>query len=114
MPANDATGTFGSDIAAAVRAEFGRQNKRAIQLVDVLTVSRPTAYDRYHGRTPFTADELDKVASFLGISAYDLVASAETARPTQPKQTVVIPVAESPVDVMAQPARATRSRRGAA
>lgn len=110
MPGNDDIGSFGADIAAAVRAEFGRQNKRAIRLVDVLSVSTPTAYDRWHGRTSYSTEDLDKVADFLGISAYDLVASAE--RTSHTGVAAALPAPE--IDVMAQPPRSTRPRRGAA
>lgn len=104
--------TFASSIASAVRAELERKGKRRSDLIAVLDMSRPTISGRLNGHTPFTADELDKVATFLGITAYDLIDSAalgrrfaesdpatEAARITAPQQ-----------DAWAQPSRA-RARR---
>lgn len=110
MPAN--ADTFSASIAAAVLAELGRQGKKRTDLTTPLGLSRPTISGRLNGHTPFTADELDKVASFLGITAFDLIDSAalgrrfsdsdparETVRITPPQQ-----------DAWAQPSRA-RARR---
>lgn len=106
------TDTFADSIASAVRAELGRQGKRLTDLTAPLGLSRQTISGRLNGHTPFTADELDKVASFLGITAYDLIDSAalgkrfsdanpspEAPRITPPQQ-----------DAWAQPSR-SRSRR---
>lgn len=104
--------TFSTSIASAVRAELGRQGKKLTDLTAPLGLSRPTISGRLNGHTPFTADELDKVASFLGITAYDLIDSAalgkrfsdanpatESARVAPPQQ-----------DAWAQPSRAKARR----
>lgn len=103
--------TFSTSIASAVRAELGRQGKKLTDLTAPLGLSRPTISGRLNGHTPFTADELDKVASFLGITAYDLIDSAALGRrfaeanPT-PDASRFTP----PQDAWAQPSR-SRSRR---
>ncbi len=75
MPANTDL-DYQESIAAAVRAEFGRRGIRRSELSNVIGRSRPTASGRWHGTTPYTADELDRVASFLGITPYNLNESA--------------------------------------
>lgn len=104
---NDPTTT---SVASAVRAEFSRQNKPKTALAKVIGVSRPTAYGRLRGDTPFTTKELGQIAEFLGITTYNLMSSAElgdrfadgapvdeAARTTPPQE-----------DIWAQPARAKR------
>lgn len=109
MPAT--TDTFSASIASAVRAELGRQGKKLTDLTVPLGLSRPTISGRLNGHTPFTADELDKIASFLGLTAYDLIDSAALGRrfaeanPT-PGAARITP----PQDSWAQPSR-SRSRR---
>lgn len=63
-------------IAAAVRAEFARRGIKQAALPGVIGRSRPTADGRWHGTSPYTATELEKVASFLDLSPYDLNDSA--------------------------------------
>lgn len=111
MTANTDTGTFSHNIAGAVRAEFGRQGKQRTELATVLGVSRPTAYSRYNGNTPFTAEELDKVASFLNISAFDLVESAGLAARFTGRTSDSVTAALPPVDPFAQPARSKRAKK---
>ena len=109
MPAN--ADTFSASIAAAVLAELGRQGKKRTDLTIPLGLSRPTVSGRLNGHTPFTADELDKVASFLGITAYDLIDSAALGR--RFAESNPSPEASSftpPQDAWAQPSR-SRSRR---
>lgn len=109
MPAN--TDTFSTSIASAVRAELGRQGKKPADLTTALGLSRPTVTGRLNGTTPFTADELDRVATFLGITAYDLIDSAALGKrfgvtTSTPEVTRITP----PQDAWAQPSR-SRSRR---
>jgi hypothetical protein len=107
MPNND---TFSTSIAQAVRAELGRQGRKLNALVAPLGLSWPTVSSRLNGHTPFTADELDRIASFLGITAYDLIDSAALGRrfnesmPT-PDVARITPTQE---DDWAQPARSKR------
>lgn len=110
MPAN--TDTFSADIVSAVRAEMGRRGKKVQDLVVALGLSRPTVSSRLNGHTPFTAKELDQVAKFLGISAYDLIESAELgARFNGPSQDSQAAVFEPPADPWAQPSRSKRARK---
>lgn len=99
-------------VASAVRAELSRQDKPKTAIAAVIGVTRPTAYSRLRGDTPFTTKELGQVAQFLGMTTYNLMASAElgdrfadanpdseASRMTPPQQ-----------DAWAQPSR-SRSRR---
>lgn len=101
---------YQQSIAAAVRAEFGRRGYKLTDLSQVIERSRPTAAGRWHGQSPYVADEIDKVATFLGITPYDLNESAalgqrfaagphEVARITPPR------------DIWEQPARSRARRR---
>lgn len=102
--------TFSTSIASAVRAELGRQGKKLTDLTAPLGLSRPTISGRLNGHTPFTADELDKVAGFLGITAYDLIDSAALGKrfsdstPTHDDAARITP----PQDAWAQPSRSKR------
>jgi transcriptional regulator with XRE-family HTH domain len=101
--------TFSTSIAAAVRAEMGRQGKKFKELVAPLGLSYPTVSGRLNGHTPFTAAELDKVARFLGITAYDLIDSAALggrfSESTKSSEVVRI---TPPQDDWAQPSRSKR------
>ncbi|MEZ7755577.1 hypothetical protein O5Y58_08690 [Microbacterium paraoxydans] len=67
---------FNEAVAGAVRAELARANKKAIDLVAVLGLSKPTIYARVAGTYPFAPAELEKVASFIGITTQDILLSA--------------------------------------
>lgn len=108
MPTND---TFSTSIAQAVRAELGRQGRKLNALVAPLGLSWPTVSSRLNGRTPFTADELDRIASFLGITAYDLIDSAALGRrfnESSPSPDEVARITPPQEDDWAQPARSKR------
>lgn len=100
--------TFTASIASAVRAELGRQGKKFRELTVPLGLSRPTISGRLNGHTPFTADELDKVAGFLGITAYDLVESAALGRRFTETDRPEVARITPPQDDWAQPARSKR------
>jgi hypothetical protein len=101
---------YQKSIAAAVRAEFGRNNNNSItRLASVIGKSRPTASSRWHGKSGYTAGELDDIARYLGISVYDLNDSARMgdefgSRNTSPEVARITP----PQDDWAQPARSKR------
>lgn len=88
---------------------MGRQGKKLNELVAPLGLSWPTVSGRLNGHTSFTADELDKIARFLGITTYDLIDSAAlgkrfAAENTSPEVARITP----PQDDWAQPARSKR------
>lgn len=108
MPTHD---TFSTSIAQAVRAELGRQGRKLNELVEPLGLTWPTVSGRLNGHTPFTTAELDKVATFLGLTTYDLIDSASLgkrfgATTSTPEVARITP----PQDAWAQPSR-SRSRR---
>lgn len=70
------TENFQGSVAGAVRAELARANKKAVELAEVLGLSRQTIYGRMSGVYPFTTAELEKVAGFIGITAQDIMLSA--------------------------------------
>lgn len=101
---------YQQSIAAAVRAEFGRRGFNITDLTRVLERSRPTAANRWHGVAPYVADELDRVASFLGITPYDLNESAALGKKFaagSPEAARITPLQ----DTWAQPARSKARRR---
>lgn len=103
--------TFSTSIASAVRAELGRQSKKLTDLTEPLGLSRPTISGRLNGHTPFTADELSKVAEFLGITAYDLIDSAALGRRfAENNPTPEVERITPPRDVFAQPARSKKRK----
>lgn len=101
---------YQQSIAAAVRAEFGRRGINRTQLGQVIGRSRPTAAGRWHGTTPYAADELDKVARFLGITPYDLNESAELGNRFG-ESTPSARAAVTPQDPWAQPTRSRSTKR---
>lgn len=108
----ETTDSFSASIAQAVRAELGRQGRKLNELVPPLGLTWPTVSGRLNGHTPFTADELDKVATFLGITAYDLIDSAALGRRfSENNPTPEVARITPPKDVWAQPARSKRRAR---
>lgn len=107
MSAN--TDTFTAGLAGAVRAEMGRRKLPLHKLKEPLGLSWPTISGRLNGHTPFTSDEIDSIATFLGMSAYELISSADPRRSAQPadESVWVAPVR----DVWEQPARSKARRR---
>ena len=105
MTAN--TDSFTAEIAGAVRAEMGRRKLALHNLKEPLGLSWPTISGRLNGYTPFTSDEIDKIASFLGMTAFELISSAN------PRRTMVadVPRIAPPRDTWEQPARSTARRR---
>lgn len=91
---------------------MGRQGKKLYELRAPLGLSWPTISSRLNGHSEFTVAELDKVAGFLGINAFDLVDSAALgdrfaeATPTPDEVARITP----PRDVFAQPARSKARR----
>lgn len=73
--------TWSGAVAATVRAELARRRIRAAALMEVLGLGRTATYDRVNGVVPFDTREILLVASFLGMTAEQLVAEADrTAR----------------------------------
>lgn len=58
---------YGAAVAAEVRAEMGRQDKRAGDLASVLAVSTTTARSRMSGAVVFDVVELLLVATWLDV-----------------------------------------------
>lgn len=96
-------------LADAVRAEFARRDIPKGKLAEVIGKSVPAAAARMSGAYAFDADEIDKIAVFLGMTAYDLHTLAEHgARFTGLGSEDPAPAVE--MDVMAQPPRSQRPR----
>lgn len=100
------TKDFQSAVAGAVRAELARANRRPFELANFLGVSRPTVAGRLAGEQSFTVAEVDKVASFLGITAQDIMLSAALpARFGGTRADSVVPLMAPERDDWAQPPR---------
>lgn len=65
-----------STIGAAVKAEAARAGKHHSELANVLGVSRPTITGRLSGAYEFKRGELEKIASFLGLTTHNILESA--------------------------------------
>lgn len=101
MTAN--TDTFTAAVAATMRAELSRRGLHRTAIADVIGVSRPTAYNRLNGVTPFTAEEIDKIAAFLDIDVYELIQSSAP----KPRHEAGVELTAAR-DSWAQPARARK------
>lgn len=105
--------SYSKAIAAAIRAEFARRGLKQSNLASVIERSRPTAASRWHGETPYNAVELDLVASFLGLSPYDLNDSAALGDRFSGQQKVAPEAARitpTRIDTWAQPSRARKRK----
>jgi hypothetical protein len=71
--------TWSQSVAATVRAELARRRIRAAALMEVLGLGRTATYDRVNGVVPFDTREILLVASFLDMTAEQLVAEADRA-----------------------------------
>lgn len=100
--------TFTGEISSAVRAEMGRRKLPLYKLTEPLGLTWPTVSGRLNGHTPFTSDELDAVAKFLGMSTYELISSANPRRTTPAEE----PAPVAPIrDPWEQPVRSKARRR---
>lgn len=73
MPPTDAR----QKIAANVRAEAARKRRTQADLAGLLGITQQAMSRRFHGHTPFTADEMAVIASDLGVPVSALI--GETA-----------------------------------
>jgi transcriptional regulator with XRE-family HTH domain len=103
---------YKQQLAAAVRAEWGRLGLSRTEFQKVIGRSRPTAASRWEGESDYIASELEKIASRLGITPYNLNESAALGVRFAESNTTDDEVARitPPVDVYAQPARSKARR----
>lgn len=67
-------------VAAEIRAEMARQNKKRAELATALGMVPSAIGDRIGGKKPFDTAELEKIARWLGIDLVQLV-SPRSYRP---------------------------------
>ena len=60
-------------VAANVRAEAARAGFNQVRLGQMLGISQPSVNKRWTGKRPSQLEELDSLASALGVSVVDLV-----------------------------------------
>lgn len=60
-------------VAAEVRAVMGRQGYKQKDLARALDISEAAASELVRGRTPFSLDKLDAVATWLNVRITDLL-----------------------------------------
>lgn len=65
--------------AAAVRAELARRKISGKKLAEDLGWSRTTTWRRLNGTYPFDVDQLDAIASHLGVSVGTFLSSQDAA-----------------------------------
>lgn len=103
---------FDEAVAGAVRAELARANRKPIDLIAVLGLSKPTIYGRMSGAYPFTTEELEQVASFIGITAQDIMLSASLAERFGTDHSLgIVPLSAPRPDAWSQPRGSFRRRR---
>lgn len=61
-------------IAATVRAELGRRGLPQKSLTEPLAISAAAVSDKLRGNTPFTVEQLTRVAAFLELDIAALLA----------------------------------------
>ena len=71
-------------VAANVRAEAARAGFNQVRLGQMLGISQPSINKRWTGKRPWQLEELDSLASALGVSVIDLV--TPTGRETRLRQ----------------------------
>jgi transcriptional regulator with XRE-family HTH domain len=64
---NDSTPSLSQHVAAEVRAEMARQQKRQGELAEIIGVTQPAVSRYLSGERPMTIDVLQKIADFLGV-----------------------------------------------
>lgn len=67
-------------VTAEIRAELARQRKTFAQLAIMLGVNPATITRRMAGHYPWTTEELEKTARWLGIPVADLVSPRVSSR----------------------------------
>ena len=71
-------------VAANVRAEAARAGFNQVRLGQILGISQPSVNKRWTGKRPWQLEELDSLATALGVSVVDLV--TPTGRETRLRQ----------------------------
>lgn len=84
MPAPANQLTTRDIVASNVRAEAARMGYNQVRLGQLLGISQPSINKRWTGKRPWQLEELDSLASALGISVIDLV--TPTGRETRLRQ----------------------------
>ena len=67
------TTEFTNRVAGSVRAELARLGLDGVSLTQPLGLSRNSVYARLRGAKPFTTDEIERVAEFLGVEIAQIV-----------------------------------------
>lgn len=68
-------------VAGNIRAETARRGFRQSDVARAVSLSPMAVSDRYRGRTPWSLDEVDTVARWLGVPVAALLIRPETTRP---------------------------------
>lgn len=71
-------------VAEEVRALMGRRRMSQAQLGSVLSMSQVSVSERLRGKTPFTLDDLERLASYFDVSLSSLMGEVTTERPVPP------------------------------
>lgn len=72
-------------VAAEVRAEMGRRAMSQVTLAGLIGMSQQSLSERLRGKTPFTTDDLEKVAGALGVHPATLLGGLPNSpQPTPP------------------------------
>lgn len=75
------TTEFTCRVAGAMRAEVARLGIDGVALTEPLGLSRNSVYARLRGAKPFSTDEIERAADFLGVPIERLVLPASSTKP---------------------------------
>ena len=73
-------------VAAEVRAQMARQQVTQVQLSRAIGMAQQSLSERLRGKTPFTTDDLGRVADALGVHPAELLGGVAppTGNPPEP------------------------------
>jgi transcriptional regulator with XRE-family HTH domain len=69
--------TIRSQVAEEVRALCARRDMKQKDLAVVLGYSQPSVSDRYHGKTAYTLDDLERIAAHFDVNITDLFGTVD-------------------------------------
>lgn len=67
-------------VSTEIRVEMARQRLSQTDLADRLNVAQPWVSRRLSGKTPITLEDLERVASGLGVDVVDLMGGPRAGR----------------------------------
>jgi transcriptional regulator with XRE-family HTH domain len=70
------TANLSETVAAEIRVQLARHRKRGADLADELGISAAAVSSKLNDKTPFTLNEVQQIATWLGLSLDQLLGEA--------------------------------------